>query len=329
MQKVMNVETYYAALGVSETATPLEIKAAYRNLLKKIHPDTVSTLSPNVKRIAEDATQEIIEAYSVLSDAGQRREYDRELAEFRQQSVPVALPRQLKTPPTSVPRTYVSPPTRLPQPQAGAWKVSVGVFSALFVIVWLAIAIPAQHSDSDGSPEPLQTDSVLQQTSETASNPVDIAGYCSTHPMSFYGARDNPLFSSLSCSDWARLTTAEQQSVQAECNRTRNNEGYELCLARELKEWESRPKRPDLSSLPTDEEASIQGACTHAQYDEGLAAYELCVVGKFKEWQAGPKPDLSRVKGTGYGSIRTACYGASLEGPAAYDRCVVRELKEQ
>ena len=69
----MSDETYYAALGVSETATPSEIKAAYRNLLKKIHPDTVSTLSLNVKRIAEDATQEIIEAYSVLSDEGDRK----------------------------------------------------------------------------------------------------------------------------------------------------------------------------------------------------------------------------------------------------------------
>jgi DnaJ-class molecular chaperone len=85
----MSDETYYAALGVAETATPSEIKAAYRNLLKKIHPDTVSTLSPNVKRMAEDATQEIIKAYSVLSDEGGRREYDQQLIESRRQAVAV------------------------------------------------------------------------------------------------------------------------------------------------------------------------------------------------------------------------------------------------
>jgi rubrerythrin len=84
--KVMSDETYYAALGVAETATPSEIKAAYRNLLKKIHPDTVSTLSPNVKRIAQDATQEIIEAYSVLSNEDRRRQYDQQLVDSRRQA---------------------------------------------------------------------------------------------------------------------------------------------------------------------------------------------------------------------------------------------------
>ncbi len=75
----MSEETYYSALGVAENATRAEIKKAYRSLLKKIHPDTVSTLSEETRRHAEDATQLIIEAYSVLSDSTQRSEYDRYL----------------------------------------------------------------------------------------------------------------------------------------------------------------------------------------------------------------------------------------------------------
>jgi curved DNA-binding protein CbpA len=90
----MSEDTHYTVLGVSEAATQSEIKAAYRNLLKKIHPDTVSTLSPGLRRLADDATKDITEAYSVLSDASKRQQYDRELrlGEHRLQSVrpPVA-----------------------------------------------------------------------------------------------------------------------------------------------------------------------------------------------------------------------------------------------
>jgi hypothetical protein len=68
-------------------ATQSEIKAAYRDLLKKIHPDTVSTLSLDLKCLAEGATKDIIEAYSVLSDASKRRQYDLELVAHRRTSV--------------------------------------------------------------------------------------------------------------------------------------------------------------------------------------------------------------------------------------------------
>ena len=82
----MSDETYYVVLGVAETASGQEIKRAYRSLLKKIHPDTVSTLSEDTRNRAEEATREITEAYSVLSDSGQRAEYDSFLAEQRKAS---------------------------------------------------------------------------------------------------------------------------------------------------------------------------------------------------------------------------------------------------
>ncbi len=82
------MSNYYAILGVPETATQAEIRAAYLHLLKKIHPDTVATLSPGLKREANEVTQEIIMAYSVLSDSNKRAEYDRELASYPRQSAP-------------------------------------------------------------------------------------------------------------------------------------------------------------------------------------------------------------------------------------------------
>src|SRR5262249_40643197 len=79
----MSNDTHYTTLGVPETASQSQIRTAYRNLLKQIHPDTVSTLSPELRRMAEDATKEMVEAYSVLSDASKRRDYDRQLVEIR------------------------------------------------------------------------------------------------------------------------------------------------------------------------------------------------------------------------------------------------------
>jgi molecular chaperone DnaJ len=63
---------YYEVLSVSRTATDQEIKSAYRRLAVLYHPDK----NPN-DSAAEEKFKEAAEAYSVLSDAEQRRRYDR------------------------------------------------------------------------------------------------------------------------------------------------------------------------------------------------------------------------------------------------------------
>jgi molecular chaperone DnaJ len=63
---------YYEVLGVSRTATEVEIKSAYRKLAVRYHPDK----NPGDHE-AEEKFKEAAEAYSVLSDADQRARYDR------------------------------------------------------------------------------------------------------------------------------------------------------------------------------------------------------------------------------------------------------------
>jgi len=62
---------YYETLGVAKDADEKAIKAAYRKLARKYHPD----VNPN-KAEAERKFKEIGEAYEVLSDKEKRRKYD-------------------------------------------------------------------------------------------------------------------------------------------------------------------------------------------------------------------------------------------------------------
>ena len=62
---------YYEALGVSRTASQDEIKAAFRKLARKYHPD-VARDDPE----AESRFKEINEAYEVLSNPDSRKKYD-------------------------------------------------------------------------------------------------------------------------------------------------------------------------------------------------------------------------------------------------------------
>jgi curved DNA-binding protein len=67
----MEFKDYYKILGVTKTATPEEIKSAYRKLANKYHPDKNKT-DPK----AEDKFKDINEAYQVLSDPEKKGKYD-------------------------------------------------------------------------------------------------------------------------------------------------------------------------------------------------------------------------------------------------------------
>ena len=62
---------YYKILGLQDTATQKEIKAAYRKLALKFHPDK--------NKNTGDKFREINEAYMVLKDEQARLNYDKGL----------------------------------------------------------------------------------------------------------------------------------------------------------------------------------------------------------------------------------------------------------
>lgn len=65
---------YYEILGVPKTATPEDIRKAYRKLVKEWHPDAYKGED---KKSAEAKFKEIQEAYEVLSDQEKRATFDR------------------------------------------------------------------------------------------------------------------------------------------------------------------------------------------------------------------------------------------------------------
>nr|CCC90111.1 unnamed protein product [Trypanosoma congolense IL3000] len=67
---------FYYVLGVSRTATEREIKAKYRELSLRWHPDKCMSLSEEERVYAEHKFKVIVEAHTTLVDPVKRRDYD-------------------------------------------------------------------------------------------------------------------------------------------------------------------------------------------------------------------------------------------------------------
>ncbi|MED4572974.1 DnaJ domain-containing protein [Brevibacillus agri] len=65
------MKNYYEILGLAKTASPNDIKKAYRHLAKKHHPD-VNAGSKESEQLFKDIT----EAYQTLQDESARQAYD-------------------------------------------------------------------------------------------------------------------------------------------------------------------------------------------------------------------------------------------------------------
>lgn len=118
--------TYYDVLQVERDATPERVRAAYRKLAHKYHPDKMPGNANAARAMAA-----INAAYDVLSDAHRRAEHDLWIRRAERMAIPVpaapALPKDLWT--------YLHPATHWPwYLLAGTMVVALGtVATALYL----------------------------------------------------------------------------------------------------------------------------------------------------------------------------------------------------
>ena len=144
-QLTPNSTSYYALLGLHPSASPLEIRRAYRELSKRYHPDTTDLPAAT----ATSKFQQLNEAYATLSSPERRVLYDQKIGYSRLNVIqappglddPVRQPKQVYKS-----SAYLDPTDR---------PLSPGELFALFILgltfvgcLLLAIAIGLTRGDS-------------------------------------------------------------------------------------------------------------------------------------------------------------------------------------
>jgi hypothetical protein len=131
-------KNYYAVLGVVPTASTEEIRAAYRDKVRMIHPDSAIITSPT----ASLEMVEVVQAWSTLSDSALRHAYDAGLLGTKNDADLDAdefddFPEDTPFPPTPIIRGQF--PKRLI-----GWSLAIGVMSVLVLDVMSGPVVPAK-----------------------------------------------------------------------------------------------------------------------------------------------------------------------------------------
>ena len=145
----MNQPSYYEVLGIEKTASQEDVKKAYRESVKKYHPDANEVANASL------IFRMVQEAYEVLSDENKRRAYDMSFMPKQAHEMDLEVPKDepiAEPKPTHQKRNKVSYTFRAQNPIITVikkillipyWAVKiVGKILSLPILVFLLIAMP-------------------------------------------------------------------------------------------------------------------------------------------------------------------------------------------
>lgn len=120
------MKDYYAILGLDAEASTESVKLAYRRLAREAHPDRFRHQGDEVYAQASTRMAELNEAYEILSNSLQRKDYDKEFRAWQAGEVQEAPPTPMPVPEAPA---VVRPRTR---PGADVMSSVVGQLSTRF-----------------------------------------------------------------------------------------------------------------------------------------------------------------------------------------------------
>jgi len=314
-------------LALRPGASAVEIKGAYRDLVKVWHPDRFGS-DPRLREKAEDKLKEINEAYMVLQS-------DRMGGIGRPDGVSASMwngaARHWSS--SSVPRTHGGRRRRASGISARiGWlyacvAIALGLMAGYVAIEQVRMRSSGPASVS-GQPVEASGASIPAMQSAgggaAAGNGVDsgeLPGQSvATKDSGGSGPADSPPFKV------RMLSSAEMALLGSACSRqeqVKDPAAYESCVRAQLDVIADAHGKPDLSSLSAAERESIESVCSEAKRLHGTNGYHLCLMSQVAALAAEPaRPDLSGLSESDRSSIETACRKAKFQqGPAEYERC--------
>ena len=321
-------------LALRPGASAVEIKGAYRDLVKVWHPDRFGS-DPGLREKAEDKLKQINEAYMVLQfdRSGGTNEPDEGSGSIRSSgSMPDEAARYWNS--SYAPRTHgrrrrrakgISGDTHWAY---GFLAIALGLMAGYVAIehgrMWNVGPGPISGQPVDGS---AVTTPAVQRAGEAGAAAAGDVG-SEELPGQSVPAKDSGGSKPAGSQPFQVrvLSNAEMALLGSACSRQeelKDGAAYETCLRAQLDVIADARGKPDLSTLSAGERESIESVCSEAKRLYGTDRYHLCLVSQMAALAAEPaRPDLSGLSDADRSSIEGACKKAKYRnGPAAYERC--------